>query len=201
MPKVRIVNELVSRQRIPAGINYAKFAAEQIRPVNRHLLEWLASQSFASYSPDPTYGEIKIEGNSNYIGLNMEPYQDSVSWSLRFNHKVKEHERLRHSLGSHILGDALLHINRLPDVSRYNSGPTFFSTLDYIDVRVDNGKRGWVKQGIFPVGPHIKQEGNSQISAFTDTRRNAEVGFGAAIDWAKFRTMAIPFISYSLYLF
>ena len=198
MPKVRIVNELVSRERIPAGRNYAKFAAEQIRPVNRYLLEWLARQSFASYSPDPTYGEIKIEGSSNYLGLDMKPYQDCVSWSLRFNHKVKEPERRRHSLGPHILSDALLHIDRLPDVSRYNSGPRFFSTLDYIDVRVENGERGWVKQGIFPVGPHIKGEENSQILAFTDTRRNAEVGFRAAIDWAKFRTMAIACSSYAL---
>ncbi len=72
-----------------------------------------------------------------------------------------------------------------------------------MQIGVSNGVAGWVKYGEFPRGVRtenfIKDYGMSiptkleseTIPIFTDVRRDAEAGFGAAGEWAKFRTMAV----------
>jgi hypothetical protein len=75
-----------------------------------------------------------------------------------------------------------------------------FHPVNYFDVRVNCPQKGWVTQGGFPSKAHISarlknpEAGELDLVAvpvFTDTRRDAEAGFMAAFDWAKFRTMAV----------
>ena len=140
---------------------------------------------------------MKITGHSEDRLLDRDR-PDQVAWDLRFSHQL---DRDRGSSGhDKALGDALLHAKRLPDVTVDNSAPQLFATDDYIQIHVDDGSRGWVKNGEFPtrlytdtvcVDPLDIQSEPKMVGVKANTRLNAENGFKAALDWAKFRTMAL----------
>jgi len=197
--KVSITNELITKNNISEAQTYSDFGKKQVQVVNEHLRKWLEQQSFASKAPDPQFGGMKIGGY-----FNEEEYPDRLKWELKFNQKMREsgaNERHNKSLG-----DEILHIKRIPDMTQHNSTPDFFSTLDYIHFDVSNGEKGWISQGQFPVNTHIVNKAEMsdegimkkmiELAVFTDTVRDSKAGFSGAEYWAKYRTMAVACSDY-----
>ena len=179
---------------------YTSFGKEQLERINTELSQWVAKQQFATQAPSkPSYGQLSVKLGINERGLNREEYPDHVEWDLRFEHKVPD--GVSEGWVNRSFSDGLLHTKRVSNLTEFNSAPTLFTTANYVHVRVGNGERGWVEKGLFPKNVHLgletveKEEdglpGFVQIPVYTDIRRDALVGFNAALEWAKFRTMAV----------
>jgi hypothetical protein len=192
---VQVINELTDKSKISAAKAYAAFGKKQVEVINKRLGKWLSQQSFAKGAPNPKYGSMKISGTSDGTLLGRET-QDNVEWDLRFKDQLDD--KLGCSWITSGFNDGVLHIKRLPDVEKHNSSPQLFKTVNYIQVRVSNGERGWVETGTFPKNTHIEQRLEDEekltyrrVPVFTNIKQDAQAGFRAAEEWAKFRTMAV----------
>jgi len=188
---------------LPETEAYVGFGRIQVERINDQFDEWLAQQSFVDDAFPSRFEEMIVKGSSeqNLLGKKS---QDNVEWDLRFAEKNK-HKGLE---------NALLHIKRYDNKPAFNSKPRIFSTADYFQITVKNGERGWVKTGEFPI--NVRSEPDYEtinkripeqfivgvnkmpderkippIGIYTDIRRDAIAGFDDALQWQKFRAMAI----------
>lgn len=195
---IKIKNKLVREQKLPEADEYTVFGWRQLKVINPRIEEWLAKQSFAQDAVLATFKKMEISGNSNYyFSASVGELADSVQWDLRFAPlRPKPPRQLR---------DALLLIDRLPDFKLFNSEPSFSKTEDYIHINVQNGEQGWVQHGAFPANVHLHKRlepdgimNTKTITepVYTDIKREAEAGFKAAFEWAKFRSMALACSDY-----
>ena len=177
---------------LPETIVYVDFGREQVDAINERFETWLAQQAFGSRHEGSRFTNLTVSGDSEAARIHsLGEVDDKVEWDLRFSDQLKE--------GG--LSDALLHIKRLPNVTTFNSKPGIFKTANYIQIRVGNGERGWVKEGLFPVNVHMVHDAvasgrepmknHPDIPAHTDIRREALAGFNAALYWQRFRAMAV----------
>ncbi|MFA6461998.1 MAG: hypothetical protein WCV90_07070 [Candidatus Woesearchaeota archaeon] len=174
----------------PPTQSYVDFGLEQVEAINQRYDAWIARQSFAEDAVPSRFERMVVEGSSEQHDFHLKPSVDHVTWDLRFPQKVKIKD----------LDNALLHEHRLPEMTTFNSAPRIFDTANYIQVRVENGERGWVKTGTFPENVHLGnewinkdnvREGQRVIPIQTSIRREALAGFEAAYQWQKFRAMAV----------
>ena len=188
---IRALNKFVDKMGLSAAQAYTDFGVQQLDVVNTQVSQWLERQSFADYAPSPQYGEMRVGGESRDWSLGRDT-PDRVEWNLRFHHQIDP--GVGGPWSQRNFSGGLVHVERLPSVSKYNSEPGLFSTEDYIRISISNGERGWVEKGDFPVGPGM----SDGAPAFIDTKRDAKAAFGAAREWAKFRTMAVASSGYIL---
>lgn len=180
-----ILNVSNKLEKIPATEAYVDFGTSQTIAINEKFLEWLAQQTFADTEISSEFRFMVFSGLSE-----DQKYTDHIKWDLKFENKVKIKE----------LSDALLHEHRYPDITTFNSKPQLFDAANYINIRVENGEKGWVKTGKFPANVYISKnydeprkigEEPKDIAVQTDVKREALAGFKAALEWQKFRAMAV----------
>jgi len=168
--------------------NYVDFGIAEVGRVNDKFRSWLAQQSFAGKTISSEFEKVIVGGYSDYTGDDKREWPDKIQWNLRFADKIEDKG----------LSDALFREKRYSNIPppNTNSKPQLFSTADYIEVRVTNGERGWVKKGEFPVNIRIEENYDTEdrvpldIPIQTDVRREALAGFESAHQWQKFRAMA-----------
>jgi hypothetical protein len=202
---MNVINKLVKEKGISAAREYTSFGKGQLKDVNRQLREWIRGQPFAQGAPNPQYGKLIISGESNPTWRGKKE-TDNLTWELRFKDQLERgSSKMLKGLDEGLLHMTLHHPERIPVNAQYNSAPRLFDTMNYIQIRVSNGERGWVETGSFPKNVHTAQEfidekdplkGMVTVPVFTDIKRNAKEGFKFARDWAKFRTMAVACSKY-----
>lgn len=205
---IKVVNELVEKRGLTAAQVYTDFGLQQLSKVNAQTERWLAGQAFAEYAPSPLYNKMEVTGFSNDRLHSIGEVSDKVEWELEFAYQLPD--MFKSSWTESAFHHGLLHIDQLPNLSKYNSAPGIFDTSDYIQISVFNGERGWVERGEFPTNVHVRKgseiiEGErgfiprlkkTETAVFTSIKRDAEAGFSAAREWAKFRTMALAASGY-----
>jgi hypothetical protein len=194
---LKSVNKLVTRNKIPAAAVYSDFGVQQVNTINNNVVGWLKQQAFADSAPNPTYGEVEVKGDTYKFDSRK---LDELSWDLRFEDQREE------DINQDQPGEAFIRARvcgeRFPILVSQNSAPKLSAGLNHFKIGVQNGESGWVKEGTFPKNVYLREElkdtGVSiepsswiQIPTYTDIRRDAKVGFRAAEDWARFRTMGL----------
>jgi hypothetical protein len=180
-------NELA--QRYPATQAYVDFGLEQVKAINARFRDWISQQSFVDDAAPSEFVHMVVSGHSD-----RDDFNDTIEWDLRFPEKTGK------------LGDSILHEQRFPVQTTFNSKPQFSSTVGYMQIRVSNGEKGWVKKGAFPQNVRVANDHDAimrdpmkkhpKIGVQTDVRREALAGFEAAYHWQCYRAMAVTCCDY-----
>jgi hypothetical protein len=183
---VTVKNELESK--IPESETYFRFGLKHLDRINEKYQTWLAQQSFADDAFPSEFEEMVLSGE-----------KDRVQWELQFTKKVENKK----------LSDKLLHVTshqkqRQPNISHHGSKPNVFDTADYVHFTVSKGGQNWVTTGMFTDHRHVEQDYNAVptqervrgkevplIAVHTFTKEDALNGFNAALEWQKYRSMAV----------
>ena len=194
----KVVNQFVDEGVFAASV-YSDFGAKQLLRVNYQVDSWLCKQAFMrGRQLKGVFSGLSISGVSDDPS-----HKDSVQWELRFGDVLDA--RFGWLSPMNALDNALLHVKRLFKDIGNDVGPRVFTTANYIQIEVSDGKRGWVSDGLFPKGVQRKRgvrlgdcvvSGVAEDFMYTDTRKDAVAGFDAAREWAKFRTMAVSSSGY-----
>jgi hypothetical protein len=186
-------------ENIPATDVYVDFGLEQIVRSNERFLLWAQHQAFlAGASLEEIRGthffsHLTVGGNAQTHDYILPESSDSVNWNIRFAAET-DNGGLDNALSQE------WRLRSFPSFSTFNSAPSLFSTGNHIEVRVKNGERGWVKQGLFPESVRIAPGGIDpenppkrlpDYAQQIDIRREALAGFEAAHLWQRFRAMAL----------